>query len=535
MAPDAELKRARRALLSVTDKSGLTALAQGMLAHGYELIASGGTAAHLRAQGLAVTDVSELTSFPEILGGRVKTLHPLVHAGILARDETDLASVAGLGVLGIDVVCVNLYRFAVAAAGGVDESELIEAIDIGGPTLLRAAAKSHERVTVLPSPTFYDEFLAELAAEGGGTSPAFRRRLAIEAFRLTAGYDEAIATELAARAGGTVPERFATGAAALRGEAPDPRTQARAIVLRYGENPHQGAWLTIGATAERDLASCGLRQLGGKELSFNNLVDLVAALKLVGDFAPSSCCGIVKHTNPCGFAVGEPAPALERALRCDPVSAFGGVFAFTADIDVAVAELLRQRFLEIVAAPAFSEEALRVLRRKKNVRLITCDLSRFRAATRESLRGFGWLVLHQDEDEGFPELESWRLAAGSSPAADVAAALRLAWRVCKHVKSNAIVLADGEGTLGIGAGQMSRVDSVRLAILKAHDQALELAGAVAASDGFFPFPDGIEKLAAAGVRHVVAPGGSIRDEEVAARAAELGVSLLLTDRRHFRH
>lgn len=283
-----------------------------------------------------------------------------------------------------------------------------------------------------------------------------------------------------------------------------------------------------------DLATAGLQQLGGKELSYNNLVDIIAAVKAVLD-CRGGACAVIKHTNPCGLGVGEPAQALERALLCDPVSAFGGIVAFNREVDLATAEALAGRFLEVVVAPAYSAEARRRLTRKKNLRVMTCDLPRFADATRGRSRSWGRLTLRQAEDEGFPELASWRVAAGEQPSADVAADLALAWAVAKHGKSNAIVMVRDGATLGCGFGQMSRVDSVKLAIAKAADQGLDLAGAVAASDGFFPFPDGVEALAAAGVVAVVAPGGSIRDDEVAGRAAELGVTLLLTDRRHFNH
>jgi phosphoribosylaminoimidazolecarboxamide formyltransferase/IMP cyclohydrolase len=393
----------------------------------------------------------------------------------------------------------------------------VEQIDIGGPALLRAAAKNFQRVTVLPDPECYEEFLHELRCHGGDTGLAFRRRMAARVFTRVAVYDAAIATWLAGEEGRTGSSRTT-------------------LALRYGENPHQQAHLELpaGADGSAGLGVCGLTQLGGKALSYNNLVDLIATLKLVCDF-DESCCAVIKHTNPCGFGLGAPGAALERALRCDPEAAFGGVFAFNELVDLATAEILHGRFLEIIAAPAFAEEALERLRRKKNVRLLTYDRTLFRENTRGQSRGFGVLTLAQDEDEDFPELENWRVAAGPEPAGDVVRALQLAWKVCKHVKSNAIVICDTQATLGIGAGQMSRVDAARLAVRKAGDQSLDLHGAVAASDGFFPFPDGIERLQAEGIRAIIAPSGSIRDEEVSARANELGLTLVFTDRRHFRH
>ena len=502
--------RRKRALLSVTDKSGLADFARGLAAHGFELVASGGTATALREAGFDVTDVDAITGYPEIFGGRVKTLHPAVHGGILGPDEASFADVAELGIAPIDLVAVNLYRFGEARAQGGTEAQLVSKIDVGGPTMLRAAAKNFQRVTVVPDPAHYAEVLAELEVNDGSTSLELRRRLAAAVFRLTERYDDAIADWLEGVTG-----RVDHG-----------------VGLRYGENPHQGARMFLPGGG--DLASVGLVLHGGKELSYNNLVDLIAGLKLAGDFR-EPCCAILKHTNPCGFAVGTPAQALERALRCDPVSAFGGVFAFNAEIDEEAAALLAERFLEIIAAPSFTPAALAKLTKKKNVRVLSADLTLFLASTRGRSRAWGGLMLRQDEDEGFPELLDPKLAAGPAPDAATRAGLALGWKVAKHGKSNAIVLVDGKATLGCGFGQMSRVDSVELAISKARAQGLELSGALAASDGFFPFPDGIEKLAAAGIRAVIAPAGSIRDDEVAARAGELGVTLLLAGRRHFNH
>lgn len=507
------MSAARQALLSVTDKTGLTELAQGLVKHGYRLIASGGTAKHLRAAGLEVVSVSELTGYPEIFGGRVKTLHPVVHGGILGPSRESFVETRELGIDAIDVVAVNLYRFEEAVAGGASPDEAIEKIDIGGPTLLRAAAKNHRRVTVLPDPARYGRFLAELEAGGGETSPDFRREMAALTFAQVEVYDR------------TISAWFGGRFAATDG-----------IALRYGENPHQGATLHLppaGAGAE-PLSSVGLVQHGGKELSYNNIVDLVAAVKLVGDF-DEPCCGVSKHTNPCGFGLGEGATGLERALRCDPVSAFGGVFAFNGEVDAATAEMLRKMFLEIIVAPSFAPAALEILGKKKNLRVLEVDLPRFLAVTRGRSRSWGQLTLRQDEDEGFPELEDWNVVAGEEPDPATRQALHLVWKVVKHGKSNAIVLGNEEATLGLGFGQMSRVDSVELAVLKAGNQGLDLHGSVAGSDGFFPFPDGVQKLAAAGVRAVIAPGGSIRDDEVAAAAQELGITLILTGRRHFNH
>ncbi len=515
------VKRTRRALLSVTDKGRLDEVAAVLESYDYQLIASGGTAGYLRANGFQVTDVSEVTGFPEIFGGRVKTLHPLIHGGILGKDLADFddPAVAALALQPIDVVIVNLYAFEAALARGLPPPEMIEQIDVGGPTMVRAAAKNHRRVAVLTDPAQYEEFLYDLRAHGGETSEEFRRRLAAAAFRLTAAYDAAIAGWINAYA----EEEAAAGATVK-------------LPLRYGENPHQKAWLELPAPAPgaAELSSVGLVLHGGKELSYNNLVDLVAALKLVSDHG-ESCCAVIKHTNPCGFGLGQPAAALARALLCDPVSAFGGIYAFNREIDDACAAALAERFLELVVAPRYTDEALTRLTKKKNLRVLSCQLPVFAAATRGRSRVFGRVALHQEEDEGFPELTSWRVVAGEEPDAATRRALTLAWTVCKHGKSNAIVLASPEATLGCGFGQMSRVDSVKLAVRKAGEQGLDLAGCVAASDGFFPFPDGVEELARAGVRAVIAPGGSIRDDEVAAAAQALGVTLILTDRRHFNH
>jgi phosphoribosylaminoimidazolecarboxamide formyltransferase/IMP cyclohydrolase len=499
----------KRALLSVTDKTRLTEIGRALVGHGFELVASGGTAKHLAKDDVPVTEVSELTGYPEIFGGRVKTLHPVIHGGILGPTRESFAETDALGIAPIDVVVVNLYRFREAVAEGADDAGAVEKIDIGGPTLLRAAAKNFQRVTVVSDPVHYDELLAELDNGAGETRLAFRRRMAGATFRRAADYNDAIAGWFEG---------------------------ASAIPLRYGENPHQDATLQLPPPADGQpaLSAVGLVQHGGKALSYNNLVDLVAAVKLAGDF-DEPCCGILKHTNPCGFGLGEGVTGLERALKCDPVSAFGGVFVFNREIDLATAEILAKRFLEIIVAPSYTDEALARLTKKKNVRVLTVDQDLFLERTRNRTRAWGDLVLAQGEDEGFPELEEWNVVAGDDPDEATRTALEMVWKVCKHGKSNGIVLGDLTATLGMGFGQMSRVDSTELAVMKAGNQDLDLAGCVAASDGFFPFPDGVEKLAAAGARAIIAPGGSIRDDEVAAAADKLGVTLILTGRRHFNH
>ncbi len=503
----------KRALLSVTDKSRLVELGRALIGHGYQLIASGGTSAMLRENDVPVTGVGELTGYPEIFGGRVKTLHPIVHGGILGPSREAFAETLEMGIGPIDIVVVNLYQFAEAVAAGADESTTVEKIDIGGPTLLRAAAKNFKRVTVVSDPQYYDELLTELAAGHGKTGLEFRRRMAASTFRLAERYNNAIATWF------------------------EEVTETRpGLTLRYGENPHQGASLLLPPARDGQpaLSAVGITQHGGKELSYNNIIDLIAGVKLIGDF-DDPCCGILKHTNPCGFGLGVGVEGLERALKCDPVSAFGGVFAFNTEVDLATAEILAKRFLEIIVAPSYSDEALARLTKKKNVRVLTVDLPEFLAMTTGRARSWGQLELRQDEDQGFDELGEWKVAAGPEPDADTRMALEMVWKVAKHGKSNGIVLGDLTATLGLGFGQMSRVDSTELAVLKAGNQDLNLKGCVAASDGFFPFPDGVEKLAAAGARAIIAPGGSIRDAEVAARAEELGVTLILTGRRHFNH
>ncbi len=498
----------RRALLSVTDKTGLDRLGPALAEAGFTLVASGGTAACLADLGLEVISVSDLTGYPEIFGGRVKTLHPAIHGGILGPRPEDFVDLGELGIEPIEVVVVNLYRFEQAASDSTDDATVIEHIDIGGPALLRAAAKNHQRVTVLSDPAQYEEFIAELHAGGGHPAAGYRRRLAGSAFALTARYDQAIAAWFNGSASGDIP-------------------------LRYGENPHQCAFMAIDRPGG-DLEALGLRQHGGKALSYNNIVDLVAGLKLVADF-DEPCCAALKHTNPCGFGLGSGAVGLARALRCDPVSAFGGIFVFHDELDEDGAEILAQRFLEIVVAPSYAPGVVQRLTKKMNLRVLTVDFERFTDATRGKARSWGSLSLQQDEDAGFPELDSFRVVAGKAPDTQTARTLGMVWKICKHGKSNAIVLGDAEGTLGLGFGQMSRVDSTELATMKAAQQGLDLRGCCAASDGFFPFPDGIEKLAAAGVRAVIAPGGSIGDKKVAAAAEELGLTLVFTDRRHFNH
>jgi phosphoribosylaminoimidazolecarboxamide formyltransferase/IMP cyclohydrolase len=423
----------KRALLSVTDKTGLEEFARALVDRGYELLASGGTANKISEAGIPVQEVSDFTGQPEILGGRVKTLHPAIHAGILAEKAADLQ---GTGFEPIDLVVVNLYDFAGTLERTEDEAERVENIDIGGPTMLRSAAKNFGRTTVLCAPDQYGAYLEEIDASGGIPSVEFRRECAGRVFSTTAQYDGLISGELF---GGHD--------------------------LRYGENPHQPAtWSVAGGGG---LEALGLTLNGGKALSYNNLLDVVSTLKLAADL-PTDACAVIKHTNPCGVGRGAtPAEALENALACDPVSAFGGIVAFGAPVDDATGADLAGRFLEVVLAPGYSDGARAALSKKKNLRWLDVDFSGFAVATRGNERRFGRFVLRQAEDEGFPELDAPKLVAGPTPDDRTLAGADLVWRVAKHVKSNAIVLGSHDRTLGIGAGQMSRVDSSRIAIEKA--------------------------------------------------------------------
>lgn len=501
---------AHRALISVSDKRGLVDLGRGLAQLGYLLVASGGTAKALSAAGLAVQEVSELTGFPEVLGGRVKTLHPAVHAGILARRIPEhLAELAAHGLAPIDLVVCNLYPFAATVARpDVDEAEAIEQIDIGGVTLLRAAAKNFESVLVVCDPADYDELLARL--QQGEVDLALRRRLALKAFQHTAAYDAAIAGYLGAE------QRPLPAVLNLAYERVEP--------LRYGENPHQQAALyrPVGQPA-------AFAQLGGKEMSYNNWLDMDAAWQLAQEFdAPTVC--IIKHTNPCGVASGASlAEAYPRALASDPVSAFGGIIAVNRTADLALAEAMADLFVEVVVAPDYTEEALAKYRRKANLRIIRPSSL---PPTALSLRTIQGGLLAQTPDAQIEPAEAWQVVTQRQPTPAELADLDFAWRVAKHTKSNAIVFVKDQATVGVGAGQMSRVDSVYLAARRAGERA---AGSVMASDAFFPFPDGVEAAAAAGVTAVAQPGGSVRDADVIAACDRLGLAMCFTGARHFRH
>jgi len=509
----------KRALLSVSDKSGLAELGNGLAGLGWELISTGGTARALEDAGCPVTRVSEETGFPEVLDGRVKTLHPAVFAGILAAPTREHErQLDELGIAPIDLVVVNLYPFReTAAREGVDAAEAVEQIDIGGPSLIRAAAKNHARVAVVVDPGDYGTVLDELGA--GGISEATRRALALKAFRHTAAYDAAIAAALPGLLGAE-GGRAAAVAEALLG--------CEEVTLRYGENPHQ--W---GLLARRRGAAglAGARQLQGKPLSYNNLGDTSGAWRLAWDL-PGAGAVVVKHANPCGVGLDEdPEAAFRKARATDPMSAFGGVVAANRPVGEAFAAAVVEQFAEVVIAPGVDAGAREVFARKKNLRVLEAPGPADDPVVVRSIDG-GFLL--QAADRGW-EGEERRVVTRRAPDAADLAALDLAWRVAKHAGSNAIVIGARDRILGIGAGQMSRVDAARIAVAKARQAGHDLAGSVAASDAFFPFPDGVEALAEAGVRAVIQPGGSIRDAKVIEAADRLGIAMVFTGRRHFRH
>ena len=514
------------ALLSVSNKQGLVPLAQGLLEAGYRLISSGGTASALQAAGIPVTKVAEHTGAPEILGGRVKTLHPRIHGGILARrsEASHQADLAAQGIDPIDVVVVNLYPFRETVADpNVAFDTAIENIDIGGPAMVRAAAKNHADVAVLTSPSQYDSFLAALKA--GAVDQALRRSLALAAFQHTAEYDTAISTWLAARLAQEASETHL--AETLRLELPARQT------LRYGENPHQPAtWHSAPAAGWG-----GAEQLQGKELSYNNLIDLDAALATVREFGygPGSqpAAVVVKHTNPCGVATGsDAADALTRALDADRVSAFGGIVAINAPVDGATAQQLTSLFLECVVAPAFDADARAHLAAKANLRLLELSPEAIARASRQQLRTVLGGVLVQELDDQLVDESAWQVVSERQPSAEELNDLRFAWKLVRHVRSNAITVAKDGQSLGVGAGQMNRVGSARLALEAAGEKA---RGAVLASDGFFPFDDTVRLAASHGITAVIQPGGSVRDADSIAACNELGLAMVVTGRRHFLH
>ncbi len=517
--------RRPRALLSVSDKRGLVDLARGLAERGFELVSTGGTARAIREAGIAVIDVAEVTGAPEMLDGRVKTLHPRIHGGVLAnlQDPSHRAQLAEQGIEPFSIVVVNLYRFEQAAAQpGISDEDLIEEIDIGGPTLLRAAAKNHASVAIVCDPDDYPAVLAEMD-DLGGIPAETRRRLALKAFRRTAAYDAAISTELAAR--WTPEDRTPTML---------PLTLRRTLQLRYGENPHQEAALyaVVGADPTAGPFVDGARPLQGKPLSYNNLLDASAAAAMARDLHGHAVV-IVKHGNPCGAAeAGDLLLAWERALEADPVSAFGGVVAIRGGVDAALAAKLTAIFLEVVVAEAFDAEARQILAAKPDVRLLQdATIAKPPWASLET-RAAGGGVLLSVSDVLPDDPAAWRTVSRRQPSQRELTDLELAWRIVRHVKSNAIVLVRDGAIVGVGAGQMNRVQSARLAVEQAGEKA---DGAVCASDAFFPFADGAETCLQAGVSAVIEPGGSRRDEDVIAAVDAAGAAMLFTGRRHFRH
>ncbi len=538
--PTQDVRPVRRALVSVYDKSGLDELVRGLHEAGVALVSTGGSAALIAGLGLPVTRVEELTGFPECLEGRVKTLHPRVHAGLLAdtRKADHLAQLQELGVEAFELVVVNLYPFAATVASGATPDECVEQIDIGGPSMVRAAAKNHPSVAILTNPGQYADALA--AVRGGGFTFAARQRLAAEAFAHTAAYDVAVASWMGS--GAYADTSDGTGFPAFAGA-----TFERVQGLRYGENPHQAA--ALYRSGRPGIASGKL--LHGKEMSYNNYVDADAALRAAGDHGDEPTCAIIKHANPCGIAVGTPeggiAEAHRRAHACDPLSAFGGVIAVNRAVTAELAETVKDIFTEVVVAPAFDAEALDILTRKKNIRLLEVDPNIF-AGQRDPLEtraiSGGLLVQSADRVDAVVHDEAgaatggddpayWQLAAGEAADAATLADLAFAWRAVRAVKSNAILLARDGASVGIGMGQVNRVDSCRLAVSRAGAE--RARGSVAASDAFFPFADGPAILIEAGVRAIVHPGGSMRDQETIDACAAAGVTLYLTGVRHFAH
>ena len=524
------MSKIQRAILSVTDKSGLVEFARKLASMGVELISTGGTAKLLRESGIQVKDISELTGFPEMLDGRVKTLHPKVHGGILHRreDASHRAAVADHGIQAIDMVVVNLYAFEkTAAKPGVHFEELIENIDIGGPSMIRSAAKNFQDVAVVTSPADYNAIAEEMAKSGGELSRETKWRLAQKAFATTAAYDTAIASTLERVNGNGKSPRLENRETWGTHEFPDTLRLSfkKTMDLRYGENPHQKAAMYADGSGT---GVANARQLQGKELSYNNIVDLQAAWDLAQEFE-ETVCTIIKHTNPCGTATGKTlAEAYVRALECDPVSAFGGVIGVNRPVDAAAANEMAKLFLEVIAAPSFDEGAKAAFASKKNLRLVEVPAGQQKWVLKNISGG----MLVQDADLHRLGESDLKVVTKRQPTPEEKRALLFAWKVCKHVKSNAILYARDGQTVGVGAGQMSRVDSCKIGAMKAQ---LPLKGTVAASDAFFPFPDGVEEIAKAGATAIIQPGGSVRDEEVIDAADRLGLAMIFTGVRHFRH
>jgi phosphoribosylaminoimidazolecarboxamide formyltransferase/IMP cyclohydrolase len=515
--------RVKRALLSVSDKRGLVDFARGLAALGVEIVSTGGTASALAEAGIESRSVEDYTGFPEILDGRVKTLNPRIYAGLLAvrSDPDHVATLGEQEIEPVDLICVNLYPFErVAGRRGATEQEILENIDIGGPTMIRAAAKNHPFVAAVTSPESYDAVLAELSGSGGMLEARTREALALEAFSYTARYDAAISRWFAER-----EEDFPVQ---------DTRAYEKVLDLAYGENPHQRGAYYQEAGARTHLLSM-VAKLHGKELSFNNLLDLDSGRRVVDEFEVPAAV-IVKHNNPCGCAVGTTqGEAFDRALATDSLSAFGGVMCFNRTVDKALAETLNDMFVELVFAPGYDEDALEVLQRKENIRILEDSERRTPSVSEHDLKRVRGGMLIQDRDVGPDPREEMEAVTERKPTEEEWGELLFAWRVCKHVRSNAIVLSRELGTAGIGAGQMSRIDSVRIAVDKAAAAEIPLDGAVMASDAFFPFADGPQLAIDAGIRAIIQPGGSQRDLEVVDACDAAGVAMIFTARRHFRH
>ena len=522
----------KRALLSVSDKTALLNLASALRDHGIELLSTGGTAKALRDAGFNVRDVSEVTGFPEIMDGRVKTLHPAIHGGLLSirGNAEHEAAQKNHGIADIDLLVVNLYPFEATVTRGASIEDTIENIDVGGPAMIRAAAKNHDSVTVVVNPSDYAELIAELSKNAGATSRDLRTRFAAKAFARTAAYDAAIVEWFQVQSHDHLPQRLNLSA-------------EKAQSLRYGENPHQHAALYRLADGRSGLLDA--RQVQGKELSYNNINDADAALEAIAEFGSDDvpACVIVKHANPCGVATGNSLhEAYSKALACDSVSAFGGIIAVNRKLDGATATAIANIFTEVILAPGADDDALQILAAKKNLRLLLLpSLPSAKAASRMVKSIAGGLLVQSRDAIGVEEIEG-RVVSARQPTAQEWLDLKFAWRVAKHVKSNAIIFAKNGATVGIGAGQMSRIDSTRIAVRKSLDAALALGqvealvhGAVLASDAFFPFADGIEAAAEAGATAIIQPGGSIKDDDVIKTADAHGLAMVFTGQRHFRH
>ncbi|SFD01466.1 bifunctional phosphoribosylaminoimidazolecarboxamide formyltransferase/IMP cyclohydrolase [Tropicimonas isoalkanivorans] len=522
----------RRALLSVSDKEGLVDLGRALASRGVELLSTGGTAHTLRQAGLEVIDVAEVTGFPEMMDGRVKTLHPRVHGGLLALRDNDahVAAMTEHGIGEIDLLVVNLYPFEATVAKGADYDTCIENIDIGGPAMIRAAAKNHAFVTVVVDVQDYEKLLGDMDQHDGATCAKFRKKLSQIAYARTAAYDAAVSTWMAEAIGVETPRRRAVAG-------------MLAQTMRYGENPHQKAAFYKDGSTRPGVATA--RQLQGKELSYNNINDTDAAFELVAEFDPANgpACAIIKHANPCGVARGETlTEAYSRAFDCDRTSAFGGIVALNQTLDVETAKVISEIFTEVVIAPQIDPAAAEIFARKKNLRLLETGGLPDPRAVATTIRQVSGGYLVQDKDTGHISAEDLKVVTKRAPTDEEIKDLLFAWTVAKHVKSNAIVYVKDAATVGVGAGQMSRVDSTRIAARKAQDMAADLGldtpltqGSVVASDAFFPFPDGLLTAAEAGATAVIQPGGSMRDDKVIAAADEAGIAMVFTGMRHFRH